>query len=60
MLFCAFNSLPKGKYSNLFIETAFSSKAFPGKTYLSVKSSYLLTFPNDKAEMLANCLSKSY
>ena len=57
---CAFNSLPNRKYSNLFIVAAFSSKSFSGKTYLPVKNSHLLTLPNDKTEILAVCLSKSY
>ena len=60
MAVCAFNSLPKGEYSNLFNVAVFSSKYFSGKTFLPVKNSYLLTFPDDKAEILAVCLSKSY
>ena len=60
MSVCAFNYLPKGKHSNLFIVAAFSSNSFSGKTSLPVKDSYLLTFPDDKAEILAVCLSKSY
>ena len=59
MSVCVFISLPKDKYSNLFIVEAFSSKSFSGKTSLPVKSSYLLTFPHDKAEILI-CLSKLY
>ena len=39
----AFNSLPNGEYSNLFIVAAFSSKSFSGKISLSVKNLYLLT-----------------
>ena len=58
MSVCAFNSLPKGEYSKLFIVAAFSSKSFSGKTTLSVKNLYLLTFPEDKTEILAVCLSK--
>ena len=57
---CAFNFLPKGEYSNLFIVAAFSSKSFSGKTSFPVKNSYLLTFPDDKAEFSAACLSKSH
>ena len=49
---------PKSKYLNLFIVAAFSSNPFSNKKLLSVKSSYLLTFPDDKAEILAICLSK--
>ena len=58
----AFNSLPKGKNSNLFIIAAFSRKYFSvkKKTSLAVRNSYLLTFPDDKAEILAACPSKSY
>ena len=50
MPLCAFNSLLKGKYSNLFIVAAFSRKSFSSKTSLLVKHSYLLTFPDDIAE----------
>ena len=57
---CAFNYLPSGEYSNVFIVAAFSSNSFSGKTYLPVQNSYLLTFPDDKGEILAVCLSKSY
>ena len=60
MSICAFNSLPKGQYSNLFIVAAFSSKSFLGKTSLPVKNSYILTFPDDKAGIFAVYLSKSY
>ena len=60
MSVCAFNSFPNGEYSNLFNAGAFSSKSFSGKTSLPVKNSYLLTFPDDKAEILAVCPSKSY
>ena len=50
-----FSSLPNREYSNLFNKAAFSSKSFSGKTSLSVKNSYLLTFLDDKAEILAVC-----
>ena len=60
MSVCAFNSFSKGEYSTLFIVVAFSSNSFSGKTSLPVKNSYLLTFPDDKAEILAVSLSKSY
>ena len=46
-------------YSNLLIAAAFSSKYFSGKTSLRVKNSDLLTFPADKVEVGAACLSKS-
>ena len=55
MSICVFNSLPNGEYLDLFIVEAFSCK-----TYLLVKNSYLLTFPVDKAEILAVCLAKLY
>ena len=51
MSVCAFNFLPKGKYSNLFILAAFSIKSFSGKIFLLVKNSHLLTFYDDKSEM---------
>ena len=60
MSLCAFNSLPNGEYSNLSIVAAFSSKSFSGKTSLPVRNSYLLTFSDDKAEILAVYLSILY
>ena len=51
MPFCAFSSLSKGEYSNLFILAAFYRKSFSCKTSLSVKNLYLLTLANDKAEI---------
>ena len=60
MSICAFNSLPNSKYSNLFIAVAFSNKSFSGKIYFPVKNLYLVTCSDDKAEILAGCLSKSY
>ena len=56
MLVCAFNFLPNKEYSNLLIVAAFSNSSFSCKTSLFVKSSYLPTFPDDKAKMLAVCL----
>ena len=53
MSVCVFNYLPNDKCSNLFIVAAFYRKSFSGKTYLSVRYSYFLTFPDDKAEILA-------
>ena len=35
-------------------------RSFSGKTFFPVKNSYLLTFPDDKAEMSAVCQSKLY
>ena len=58
VLVCAFNSLANGKYSIFFIVAAFSNISFPGKTSLLVKNLYLLTIPDDKAEILAVCLFK--
>ena len=57
----AFTSLPDGEeHSNLFsVAAAFSNKSFSDKICLPVKNSYLLTFSDDKAEILAVCLSKS-
>ena len=55
----AFNSLLRGKYSNLFIVAAFSNNSFSDKTSLPVQNSYSLTFPDDKAEILTVCPSKS-
>ena len=60
MSVCAFNSLPNGEYSNLFIVSALSGKSFSGKTFVPVKNPCLLTFLHDKAEILAVCLSKLY
>ena len=60
MSVCAFKYLPLGEYSNLFIVAAFSRKSFSGKTSLLVKNSYLLTFLDDKAEILEVCLSTLY
>ena len=60
MSVCVFYSFPKGEYSDLFNVAAFSSKSFPVKTSLPVKNSYLLTFPDDKAEIVVVGLSKSY
>ena len=55
-----FSSLPNREYSNLVIAAAFSAKSFSDKKSFPVKNSYLLTFPDDKAEIVAVCLSKSY
>ena len=57
MSFCACNSFPKGEYSDFFIVAAFPSKSFFGKTSLPIKNLYLLTFPVDKAKLLAVCLN---
>ena len=60
MSVCGFHFSSKGKYSNLFIVAAFYSKSFSAKTSSPIRNSNLLTFPYDKAEILAVCLSKSY
>ena len=56
----ALNFLPNREYLNLLNVATSSNKSFCGETYLSVKKSYLLTFPHDKAEILAVCLSKFF
>ena len=53
MSVCAFNSLPNGEYSNLFIVADFSNNSYSGKTSLPVKNSYLVTFPDGKLDFLA-------
>ena len=60
MSVCAFNSLSNREYSNHFTVAAFYSKSFSGKTSLPGRNSYLIIFPDDKAEILAVCLSKLY
>ena len=60
MSVCAFNTSPNCEYSNHFIVATFSNKSFSGKTSLPFKNSYLLTFPDDKAEILAVYQSKSF
>ena len=59
MSLCFFNSLYNGKYSNLLIVAAYSNSPFSGKTSLTFKNSYLPTFTDDKAKVLAVCQSKS-
>ena len=60
MSVCAFNSLPNGEYSNILIAAGFSNKSVFDKTSFPVKNSYLLTFPDDKAGILAFFLSKPH
>ena len=55
-----FNSLPNVKNSAFLTAATFSKCTFLGKTSLSVKHSCSPTFPDDKAEILAFCRSKSY
>ena len=45
---------------NIHIAAAFSNKSFSSNTSLSVKNLYLPPCPDDKAEILAVCLSKLY
>ena len=55
-----FNSLLNGEYLNLFTVEAFCSKSISVKRTLPVENLYLLAFLDDKVEILAICLSKSY
>ena len=55
-----FYSLHNGEHSNRLVAAAFSNKSFSGKKSVLVKNSYLLTFPDDKAEILVVVLSKLY
>ena len=41
------------------LKQLFLASLFSGKTSLAVRNSYLLTFPDDKADNLAVCPSKS-
>ena len=59
MLVCFFSSLPNDEYLNYLIVAAFCNSLFIGKTSL-VENSYLLTFLDDKAEILGAGLSKFY
>ena len=58
-LVCFAKDFSNGEYSNLFNAAAFSTKSFSAKTFLPVKDSYLLTFRDEKAKILAVSLSKS-
>ena len=60
MLVCTSKVFPNGEYSKLFNAASFSNNSFLDKISFQVKNSYLLTFPDDKAEILAACLSKLY
>ena len=55
----SFIPLSNREYSIRFIVAAFSVNSFPVETYFPVKNSYLLTFLDDKAEILAISFSKS-
>ena len=50
-----FNSLPNYEFSNIYNVATFSNKFISGKTSLPVKYSYLPTFCDDKADVLAIC-----
>ena len=52
---CVFNSLPNIEYLNLF-----NAAAFADITSLAFKNSYLLTFPDNKVQILLFCISKLY
>ena len=60
MSVCAFHSLANREHSNLFTVAAFYCKSFSGKTSFPVKNSYVLTFIDDKAQILAVCIPKFY
>ena len=49
-----FNSLSHDEYSNLLIVVAFPNSPFSGKTSSLVKTSCLLTFPDDKSKNFSN------
>ena len=53
-------SIPVFLFNSLPNVAAFSNSSFSVKTSLHVKNSYLLTFPNNKAKIVAVCLSKLY
>ena len=59
-LVCFFNSQLNSEYSNHMIVAAFSKRPFSNKIFLPIKNSYFPTFSDDKAEILAVCLSKLY
>ena len=60
MSVCDFNSSSKGKYSICFVVAVFCSKSFSEETSFPVRNSYLLIFPDNKAEILSVSLSKSF
>ena len=55
-----FNSLSDDEHLNLLIVADFFNSLSSGKTSLPFKNSCLPTFPGNKAEILAVCLSKFY
>ena len=57
---CLFSSLPNRDYLKLLIVTAFLNSSFSGKISSPPKNSYLPTFPDEKAKILAVYLPKSY
>ena len=56
----AANSLSNEEYFNLLIVALFSNSPLSGKNSSLAKNSYLLTFPDDRADTFAVCLSKLY
>ena len=60
MSVCFFNSLPNGKYSNIWILETFLNRSFSSNASLQVTTLYLTIFTEDKAEILPVCLSKLY
>ena len=50
-IFGTVNSSPDRKYFNCLILAAFSKNYFYVKTSVTVKNSYLPTYPDDKAEV---------
>ena len=56
MSVCVLNSLHNSEYSNLLIVVSFSNSLSLVKHFSLVKNSFLPTFSDDKAEILAICL----
>ena len=54
MSVCAFNSLFRRDYSNLFIVAFFPSKSFSGIISLTVKNLYLPTFSDKKSKIITS------
>ena len=51
-----FSSLTIGEHSNLLIVAAFFNSPVSVETSPTVKNLFLPTFPNDKAEIVADCI----
>ena len=58
MLVCAFSSLANREYLKFLISVAFATNLYYDKTSSTAKNWYLPIFPDDKAGILAVCLSK--